>query len=251
VPITVRHCAFFLRFQSRQIVNTTTHNTASLLSVAACALLLAAPSIQAQEVYVKAGIPGVGAGYAHSFNEHFGVRADVTSAGTISRNGTAGKLRYEGDFKANQVGAYGDWFPFGGSFRLSAGLHVRTLEVNAQGRANQNRISIGNVDVPFDAADSAQARVKWPKTAPYLGIGWGHQVSHGKGFGFVADLGVSFGAPKTELTISDSLREKLDIVTGSAAASDVEIERQRHDLGKSIEKIKVFPHLFAGVSYRF
>jgi len=217
-------------------------------------LLCAAQSASAQEIYAKVGILGVGAGYAHSVNDRFGVRTDITTAGTISRNGTAGALRYDADLKADQLGAYGDWFPFGGSFRLSAGLHSRKLEVTADGRASQSgTISIGNIDIPYGGdTDTAHAKVKWRSVAPYLGIGWGHHASGGKGFGFIADLGVSFGTPSTELTISDSLREKLDALaplSGTSAAA--EIERQRRDIADDVEEIKVFPHLFVGVSYRF
>jgi len=225
----------------------------SLLPIA-CGLLLATQSASAQEIYAKIGFLGVGAGYAHSLNERFGVRADFSSVGTISRDGTAGRLRYDADLKANQLGAYGDWFPFGGSFRLSAGLHSRKLEVAADGRASQSgTITVGNVEVPYGGdTDTAHARVKWPTVAPYLGIGWGHHVGRGKGFGFLADIGVSFGSPKTELTISAPLREKLDvraILTGTSA--DAEIERQRRDIADDVEEVKVFPHLFVGVSYRF
>jgi len=110
-----------------------------------------------------------------------------------------------------------------------------------------------NVDIPYGGRDdTARARVEWPKLAPYLGIGWGHQAEQDKGFGFIADLGVSFGSPRSELTISDPLRKKLDEfarVTGSSA--DDEIERQRRDLADDVETVKVFPHLFVGVSYRF
>jgi len=126
--------------------------------------------------------------------------------------------------------------------------------VTADGRAAQSgTISIGNVDVPYGGdTDTAQARVKWPTVAPYLGIGWGHHASHGPGFGFIADIGVSFGSPKTELTISNPLRDKLELVAaaqGSSAAA--EIERQRRELADDVEAVKVIPHLFFGVSYRF
>jgi len=229
--------------------------TATLLPLA-CTLLLAAHSASAQEIYAKIGFLGVGAGYAHSLNDNFGVRVDATTAGTISRNGTADRLRYDADLKANQLGGYADWFPFGGSFRLSLGVHSRKLEVTANGVPTATgNISIGDVEVPYDGTgDSARARVKWRNTAPYLGIGWGHHASHGKGFGFVADLGVSFGSPKTELTISDSLRGKLDATIaagGLTTTTDAEIERQRRELKDDVEKIKVFPHLYVGVSYRF
>jgi len=227
-------------------------NTTALLPMA-CGLLLAAQSANAHEIYAKAGFPGVGAGYAYSLNEYIGVRADFSSLGTISRNGEAGKLHYDADLKADHLGAYADWFPFGGRFRLSGGLHSRTLEVVADGHATHGTITIGNIDIPYGGkTETAQARVEWPKVAPYLGIGWGHHASRGPGFGFIADLGVSFGSPKTELTISDPLRKKLDALAPAIGSSaDAEIERQRHDIADDVETIKIFPHLFVGISYRF
>jgi len=136
-------------------------------------------------------------------------------------------------------------------------LHARKLEVTADGRASQaGSISIGRVDIPYgdDPKDHAKARVEWPTIAPYFGIGWGHHVRQDAGFGFIADLGVSFGSPKTYLTISDPLREKLNAITGlpdSTTTADAEIERQRRDIADDVEEIKVFPHVFVGVSYRF
>jgi len=228
--------------------------TAALLP-AACGLLLAAHGASAHEIYAKAGFPGVGAGYAHSLNEYFGVQADFTTAGTINRDGVAGQLRYEADLKADQLGVYGNWFPFGGSFRLSGGLHSRTLEVSAQGRAQNGTITIGDVTIPYDGGDTnlVQARVEWPKVAPYLGIGWGHHARHGQGFGFIADVGVSFGSPKTELTISQPLLDKLGEIAkmDPRINPDAEIDRQRRAMAKDVETVKVFPHLFVGVSYQF
>jgi len=227
--------------------------TAALLP-AACGLLLAAHTASAHEIYAKAGFPGVGAGYAHSLNKHFGVQADYTTAGTINRDGVAGQLRYEADLKADQLGVYGNWFPFGGSFRLSGGLHSRTLEVNAHGHEQNGMITIGGVNIPYDGGgtDLVQARVEWPKVAPYLGIGWGH-ARHGQGFGFVADFGVSFGSPKTELTVSQTLLGKLDDLAKKDPRinAKAEIERQRQAMAKDVETVKVFPHLFVGLSYQF
>jgi len=219
----------------------------------ALGLLLTAPSASAHEVYAKAGFPGVGAGYALGMNKYFGVRADYSSVGAVNRSGVAGMMRYDAELKASQLGAYADWFPFGGRFRLSGGLHSRTLELVADGTAENGMISIGELPaIPLGKDDSVQARVEWPKVAPYLGIGWGHQAERNRGFGFVADLGVSFGSPKIELTLSSSLRAQLDKVSSKTNLSvDDEIERQRRDIADDVETVKVFPHLFVGVSYRF
>jgi len=241
-------------------VKLTVRKTAALLPLA-CGLLFAANYASAQEVYGKVGVLGVGAGYSHSINQHFGVRADFSTVGTIDRDGTADKLDYDAEFKANQLGLYGDYFPFGGSFRLTAGLHSRKLEVVANGRANPNgNITIGGIETTglLDANDTATGKVKWDSIAPYIGIGWGHHAKPSGGFGFIADIGVSFGSPKTTLAVSNSLYTKLDAaaialnaIPGNNYNVDAEIEKQRKEIDDDVSGISIFPHLFIGISYRF
>jgi len=229
-----------------------------------CAGLLAAQCVNAssspREVYVGAGRLGSkGIGYAHSFNDVFGMHADVSSP-KAGRSGRAGQFRYDADPKGQQMGAYIDWFPFGGKFHLSAALHVRKLTVDVNGRANKaQQIIIGRVPVKYgEPGDNATAHIKWPTVAPYLGFGWGHSTIQRGGISFVSDIGVSFGSPKVELTISEALRNKLERVAdadraanGTSMKVDDEIERQRRALVKNAGEIKVFPHVFIGVAYRF
>jgi len=67
-----------------------------------------------------------------------------------------------------------------------------------------------------------------------------------------AFLGVSFGAPGVELTINDPLRQKLEVLGKVADINiDAEIERQRRDLAADVGMVKMIPHLFVGVSYRY
>jgi len=237
----------------------------SFLLPITCAALLAAQCANASshnphEVYVEAGLFGSkGIGYARSFNDVLGVRVDVSSSDT-SRRGRAGEFHYDAALKGQQMGAYADWFPFGGKFHLSAGLHTRKLNLDVDGRANAaKKIAIGRVELEYGGPeDSATARVKWPTVAPYLGLGWGHSTIQRGGFSFVSDFGVSLGAPKVELTISEALRKKLDAATeadrrinGTDMTANGEIERQRSALAKDVGRVKVFPHLFVGVAYRF
>jgi len=217
-----------------------------------CGVLLS-PAAQAQGVYAKAGFLGAGLGYSHSLSDSFSVRTDFTTVGTIKRDRSEGRLDYSARLKANQLGAYGDWFPFGNGFRLSGGLHVRKLQVDAEGRPNQaGTITINNTVVGYGPGDVVKGRVKFPTVAPYLGIGWGHHGKQEAGFGFVFDLGVAFGKPKTTLEANDSLRNKLEIAAnfgGTTAAA--EIEAQRRELADTADKVKFFPQLYVGVSYRF
>jgi len=227
----------------------TARKTAALLP-AACGLLLAANVASAQEVYGKVGILGIGAGYSHSINERFGVRADFSTVGTYETDGTADNLKYDAEFKANQLGLYGDYFPFGGSFRLTAGLHSRKLESSVVGRHDGSSIDIGGLKFTglLDDNDTVTGKVKWDSIAPYLGIGWGHHAKQGKGFGFIADIGVSFGSPSTSLGVSSQLRGKLDTL---GQDTDAEIEKQRREIDDEVAGISIFPHAFIGLSYRF
>jgi len=238
--------------------------TSSLFLFITCAALLAIQSASASfnphEVYAEVGLLGSkGIGYAHSFNDVLGVRADVSTS-NASRSGRAGQFHYDADLKGQQMGAYADWFPFGGKFHLSAGLHARKLDLDVDGRANAaKKIVIGRAELEYgDPEDSATAHVKWPTVAPYLGLGWGHSTIQRGGISFVSDIGVSFGSPKVELTISEALRDNLDKaaeadrrINNSDMTTDGEIERQRRALAKDVGKIKVFPHLFIGAAYRF
>jgi len=216
-----------------------------------CSLLLAATPIQAHEVYAKAGFLGAGIGYSYGFSEYFNVRTDYSTIGTYKRTETANKLKVKAKLKADQLGLYGDWFPMGGAFRFTAGLHQRKLEINAEGKPKGGSYTINNTTVVADPNDRVKGKVEFPDTAPYLGIGWGHQ-SNKPGFAFIADLGVSFGKAKTKLHVSDSVRNKLAATLGgSAAAADAEIRQQRKELDDEVGGIKIWPQAYVGISYNF
>jgi len=230
-----------------------------------CAALLAAQwasaSSNPHEVYAEVGPFGArGIGYAYSFSDIFGMRADFSRLGT-GRNFNDGEYRYEAALKGRQFGAYADWFPFGGTFHLSAGLTSRKLDADANARFNNVQdIRVGGVPVAgIDANDWVKASLKWSSVAPYLGLGFGHSTAQRAGFGFVSEIGVTLGAPKVQLSVSESLREKVDLVTSNPGlenpwagiSTDEAIENQRRELADDASKIKVFPHLSIGVEFRF
>jgi len=221
------------------------------LSVLACSVSV---STHAQGFYTKTGFLGTGLGYFHGLTDNFSLRADFTHMKKFERDFSSGAIDYHASLDSRQFGVYGDWFPFGTGFRFSGGLHLRDLQAQAQGRPqNHGVIVINNTRVGFDSGDTLTGQVKFPTAAPYLGIGWGYHDAQSSGFGFVFDLGVSFGRPSASLTISDSLRAKLDEQarrTGNTTAA-TELEAQRQKLEDTAGKFKVFPQVHVGVSYRF
>jgi len=180
---------------------------------------------------------------------------------STGRNLNVGQYRYDASLKNRQVGLYADWFPFGGKFHLTAGLSSRKQDADVEARfKNPRSVEVGGVPVAnIDANDRVKADLKWSSVAPYLGLGFGHSTVQRAGFGFVTEIGVTLGAPKVQLSISDSLRSKVDAVTSvsvpgnpwSGITTDEAIEKQRRELADDVSKIKVFPHLYIGLAYRF
>ncbi|MCX5591889.1 hypothetical protein [Alcaligenes endophyticus] len=216
------------------------------------ALSCAAAGAQAQSIYGKAGFLGVGVGYAHSLSPNLTLRGDFTTIGSYSRNGSSTDFDYRGKLH-NDVGtAYLDYFPFDNGFRLTAGLGVRNTKIKAHARpSSTGTINIGNAkDIPFDGNDSANAEAKFPSVAPYLGLGWGHNIGPNRraGWGFIADAGVYFGKPKVSLNVNQDLRNK---ITAAGFNADEEVQRQKNDFEDDAHKLRVFPALFIGVSYTF
>jgi len=127
-------------------------------------------------------------------------------------------------------------------------------------QSRNHRLLIGRVPVSYGGPDDwVEANLSWPGLAPYLGLGFGHSTAQRAGFGFVTELGVTLGAPKVQLGISDALREKVDAATSASVpgnpwagtTTDAEIEHQRRELADDVSKIKVFPHIYIGVAHRF
>src|SRR5690606_31124230 len=151
------------------------------IAALAASALMTAGSASAQQVYGKAGFLGAGLGYAYGVNSSLTIRTDVTTAGSFSHDGSSDDFDYTGKLRNNVATAYADWFPFNNVFRLSAGLGVRDTRINAHARPNSaGTITIGDTTVGYGPGDYAKAKAEMPTVAPYLGLGWGHNVGQNR-----------------------------------------------------------------------
>jgi hypothetical protein len=111
------------------------HPMCSPAAALAALVLCGLPCVAlAGESYVKVGLPGIVVGHAHSVNDHLGLRVDAGTTGSISRERTESDVPYRARMKYNRVGLFGDYHPFGGRFRLTAGLTVNDASMKLDSR---------------------------------------------------------------------------------------------------------------------
>lgn len=196
----------------------------------------------AGESYVGLGLPGLQIGYAHALNESFGLRADFGTTGSYKRDGAESGIDYKGKITYGRVGLFGDWFPFAGTFRLTGGLTFNDTKLDLRSNFDGvTPVTVNNVTVTPAATDYFNAKVKFPGTTPYLGLGWGHQ-QRASGLGFFGDLGVSIGRAKLETDTN---------LVGRYGITQADVDAETQELKDNVGKVRVMPQLSFGVSYRY
>jgi hypothetical protein len=215
------------------------HRSATL-AIVAIGILSAGPSVQAQEIYLQGGTQGGGIGAAFGMSNWLGLRADINAFG-LPHSFTAGGNTYDAHVRLLQGGGYLDVFPFAASsFRLSGGLLINADRLTGNAIPVNGAFTLNGNRYPALPGAYASVTVKYPAAMPYFGIGFGHKPA-GRGFGLVADLGVAYGRPRVDFSVSPDL--------SAAGGSDVQGEEQQ--IRDSVQRYRVYPILQFGASYRF
>lgn len=216
--------------------------TVMLGVVAVLASAVVAAPAMAQEVYLQGGTQGGGIGASIGVTSWLGFHADIDGM-NISHSFHAGGNKFDGELHVRHEGVYADLFPFPRSgFRISAGAMFSQDRLTGTAVPENGNYKIGGYTVPAGifAGQTASVTAKFPAVMPYLGFGYGHQPLH-KGFGFVADVGVAYGKPSVGFSVPPQLTQY--------AASPLAQEEQ--EIRNSIQKVKFFPVVQVGISYRF
>lgn len=210
-------------------------------ALAACSLFAVAAPAAAAEVYAGFGLPGVMLGFAQPVGSGLTVRGDIASLGSRQQDGVEEGINYTGKAKVQRSGLFGDWFPGSGGFRFTLGVTFNQQRVDLAAVGNGTPIEIGGTSYPTSTADRLDVRVAFPKTTPYVGIGYGHHRTE-PGFGFVFDLGAQIGKAKVTAKTSGP---NLSLV------SQADLDQELAELRDGAGKVKAFPQLSLGVNYRF
>lgn len=214
-------------------------------------IILAALSIlgsaaQAQDVYIGAGLPGLlTLGYANPMGNNWGLRGEYAGGLNLNVDGNENGVNATGSIKANRAGAFADWFPFGGGFRLVGGVTVNDMKVTMNGVGSANtQINGYTVDT---SGKMFNVELVYPSTTPYIGIGYGHQASTDKGLGFYSDFGVMFG------TFNVNVNQNLTGLpkSGGGTITQADIDAQTKSMRDSVSSMSVLPSFSIGLTYRY
>jgi hypothetical protein len=211
------------------------------------AAFLSCGAAQAQSVYAGIGSAGLTAGYAHTYSDLFGARAELGWVPSLSRSFVEDGIDYTGSIRGLRAAALFDLHPLRGGFRLTAGLSGGELSGEFSGAPSTgSTITIGGATVNVGPADSYTVIIEMPSVMPYVGVGWGHAPP--RGWGFHADVGALIGSAKVSGTLSPSLRAKIAL---GGLNPDAELERELDSIRETAGEVSVIPVLSIGVSYRW
>ena len=179
------------------------------------------------------------------------------------------KLSYDADLKLSSFGVLGDWHPFKGGFRVTAGLMANGNRLDLAAQDNGGEFEVGDCTYRSVANDplNINGRIDWRDTAPYLGIGWGGNMNAKPGLYGVFDLGVMFsGAPKARLSANGQAQlqsgpgscgepgTQFDVNDPNDAAAQQfrnELQTSQDDANEEAKDFKIWPNIAVGIGWRF
>jgi hypothetical protein len=197
-------------------------------------------------IYGTAGTIGIGGGIATDFNAHLGARLGYTAYTYDIDDREESDLVFNGDADLGGAQALLDWYPMGGSFRVTAGA-VSTADVKVKATPVGGTFTFD--DVEYDAEDVGDARghADFGSLAPYVGLGYGRALSANGHFSFMVDLGVAFpGSPDVSLDVTCNAP---NATICAQLASDAAAEER--ELQDDADDYKYWPVLSIGVAYKF
>lgn len=157
-------------------------------------------------------------------------------------------VTYDVSARLQTFDALVDYFPRGGSFRMTGGLifNGNKLDLTARPNSGASYTFNGNSYTASTVGD-INGKVEFNKIAPYLGIGFGNTVKKEKGWAFTADLGVMFqGTPDVNLVSSNCSG---GAIFCSQLANDLAAENA--ELREKAKDFQYYPVVRVGLSYRF
>lgn len=221
-----------LKFVKRTIV-------AAVLS-AGFASIASASAIDGVAIELKGGLLGLGGEVNYAINPMFTVGLGLNTF-TQSMSQSASDIDYDVDFKLQTIALLGNYHPFEGTFRITAGAMLNNNELSMTANPTVS-YDIGGTTYTAGQVGTLKSTVDFNAIAPYLGLGWGK--SAGSGFGVTFDMGVLFqGSPNVSMKASGAIASNPTFIANLNAE-----EASAED---DIKDFTMFPVMSLGLNYRF
>ncbi len=187
---------------------------------------------------------GFGAEAGYDFSDRFGIRLGGY-AFSMGQDGVESGIRYDGDLDLSNVGAYLDWHPFAGAFRVSGGWFSTDNGLDVLGQPGAgDAYDIGGVTFTAAEVGTLRATADLGSSAPFLGAGWVWGRANG-GLAWSLDLGVLFqDSPDIELTSTGGTLSNEPELVAAIAEEEAELEAD-------VDQYELYPVVSFGLSYRF
>lgn len=188
---------------------------------------------------VRGGTYGVGADLGVGITNWFGVRVGG-SFGDLTRDYEDSGIDFNGDLTLGGYGAFADFYPSKGGFRISAGYLANRNEIGLDAVATEDQ-EIGDGTYPPEQIGVLSGTIAFDDSAPYLGLGWGRftRGEKTKRVGFLFDVGALMQG-SGEVSLSS---------TGTVDQDD--LDKEAAEIEDDIEAVSVWPVISLGLAIRF
>ncbi len=212
------------------------HIARSAVFAALAATCLASHAV---EVYTGIGFPGAAFGVSGTLTGNLALRGEYAGGLSLSRDGQREGLTYNGKLKTGRAALFADWYPFAGSFRLTAGATANDIKLDLTGTGTSGTINGKPVNL---AGETFNVQVKYARSTPFVGFGWGHNPAPGGGLGFFLDLGAQFGKFDTSVQTT---------IVGKNGVTQADVDAEAKKVRDTVDQLKVLPTAAIGLTYRF
>lgn len=209
----------------------------NIVKVAALAATLSvAAQTQAADfaLVTEAGLAGVGAQVEMGFSRYLSVSGGYTALQYGLSNVETQEATYDADIDLKNPQLWLNWSPFGGGFRLSAGLVKQASSIDLVAYSIKDQANVSQVNANVDFPES------W---APALTLGWQSALAE-KGLGWRAIVGAMYvGEPEAQVDI------QCGILVNSTTCFGLERDEER-SLEAELRQYRFLPIAQLGLIYR-
>jgi|GEM_PF-512548 len=239
--------------------------------ILAAGMMMASASASALDfgVGVKAGTVGFGADVSIVLTQTINLRASFTQADfnesdTIeiqdSSSGDSAAVDAQLNLDFGSTALLFDWYPFDGTFHVTAGLMKNDSSMNVSGTLKSIN---GTGSVSFNGTNYQITDFVDPTVGgnlsfgdsfePYLGIGWGRKADDDPGFALSFEIGVVMMDPKVDFNQYPQLTAAALAVPGAPdqAQLQADIDAAEATANQDLDDFELYPVISLGLNYAF